>query len=140
MATFSGVQALVAAKTDNTVAFSDAEQTQSFEVSFEGNLQNIYQLGARETQEIKEGTIEIEGSFTRYFEGGNFSAMATTLILACQGSPQTEYWVAIFPEGDAAPKILISNCKMGPWTLGVDGVNGMTTVTIAFKGLAIAVT
>ena len=54
---YHGTQCKVAVKTDNTVAFGDWETTdkvQSVSFNFEGNLVDVYMLGDRDPQEIKE--------------------------------------------------------------------------------------
>lgn len=138
MVSYSGREALVAVKNANTVAYTDAAQVQSISFDFDGSLEDIHHLGSRLPKEIKEGTIAISGTIERLFESGNFSAMLTTLLLACQGNPLTEYWVAIFPKGDASIKIMMSNVKFGGWSFGVD-LAGNATETVTFRGLAIAV-
>jgi len=89
--TFSGREALVAVKDDNTVSYTDAQQVQSVSFDFDGSLEDIYQLGSRDPQEIKEGTIAISGTLERLFESGNFSAMGTSLLESCKGNPLTWY-------------------------------------------------
>ena len=138
MTTYHGTEALVAVDVDNGVAYTDADQVQSFSVTFDGSLEEIYQLGDRDPQEIKEGTISISGTIERLFETGNFSAAATTFCGMATDDPLDELWVALFPEGDASPKILISNCKFGGYSISVD-VNGNTVESASFSGLAIAV-
>ena len=138
MVTFSGRQALVAVDVDSGVAYTDADQAQSISIDFEGNLENIYQLGDRDPQEIKEGTIAISGTIERHFETGNFSSSGTTFCGMATDDPLDEFWVALFPEGDASPKILISNCKFGSYSISVD-VNGQVVERAGFNGKAIAV-
>ena len=142
MATFSGVQGKMAVDVDNGVAVADwatTDQVQSMSFDFEGNLTDVYMLGDRDPQEIKEGTIAISGTITRFFGTEDFSASATTFCGMATDSPLDEFWVALFPEGDAAPKILISNCKFGSYSVSLD-INGLLTETVGFHGLAIAVT
>ena len=138
MSTYSGRQAKVAVKTDNTVAYTDAAQVQSISIDYEGNLENIYMLGDRNPQEIKEGTIAISGTIERNFVTGNFSAAGTTFMMLAATNPPAEMWVALFPGGSASPKILVSNCKFGGYSVSVD-VNGMVTERATFSGKAIAV-
>lgn len=138
--TFSGRQALVGVDIDNGVAFGDADQVESIEIRHEQELTSIYQLGDTDPQEIKEGTIEIAGTITRKFETGNFSSCGMTMFAAAtESGVKTEFWIGLFPEGDAAPKILASNCKFSNWRLGVD-IAGITTESIDFKAKALALT
>lgn len=142
MATFHGTQAKIAVDVDAGVAHTDwlaTDQVQSMSFEFEGNLEDVYMLGARDPQEIKEGTIAITGTITRFFGTANFSAAATSFCGMATDSPLDEFWVALYPEGDDAPKILISNCKFGSYSISVD-VNGIVTESASFHGKAIAVT
>ena len=139
---FHGTQCKIAVDVDAGVAFGDwlaTDKVQSVSFDFEGNLADIYMLGDRDPQETKEGTIAISGTIERIFGSANFSASATTFCGMATDDPLDQFWVALFPEGDAAPKILISDCKFGGYSLSVD-VNGVVTETVAFHGLAIAVT
>ena len=136
--TFSGRQAVVAVKTDNTVAYTDKDQVQSVEVNHDQDLSEVYQLGDVDPQELKEGTIAIHGTITRLFETGNFSASGKTFFgCATETGVKTEFWVALFPEGDALPKILASNAKFHNWRTGVD-IGGNVTESIDFRALALA--
>ena len=137
-----GTQCKIAVDVDAGVAFGDwlaTDKVQSVSFDFEGNLVDIYMLGDRDPQETKEGTIAISGTIERIFGSANFSASATTFCGMATDDPLDQFWVALFPEGDAAPKILISDCKFGGYSLSVD-VNGVVTETATFHGLAIAVT
>ena len=141
MGAYHGTQAKIAVDVDNGVAFDDwavTDQVQSMSFDFEGNLTDVYMLGDRDPQEIKEGTIAISGTITRFFGTENFSASATSFCGMATDSPLDEFWVALFPKGDAAPKILVSNCKFGGYSISVD-VNGIVTETASFHGMAIAV-
>jgi hypothetical protein len=131
MVTYHGSQALVAIKTDNTVAFTDSDQAQSISHDFDGGLHYTRQLGSRSPYEVKEGHIGIRVSLTAFYETGNFSAAGESLLSLSMTS--TEVWVAIFPEGDASPKILLNNVKFGEHSFGQD-LDGETTITIS--GLA----
>lgn len=139
---YHGTQCKLAVDIDNGVAFGDwltTDRVQSVTFDFEGNLMDIYMLGDRDPQEIKEGTIAISGTIERIFGTTNFSASATTFMEMATADPLDEFWVALFPEGDALPKILISNVKFGGYSMTVD-TTGVVMETLAFHGLAIAVT
>lgn len=136
--TFSGRQAVVAVKNASDVAYTDKDQVESISIEHSQALEEVYQLGDTDPQELKEGTISFSGSITRKFETGNFSASGATFKDIATGSGvKTEYWIGLFPEGDALPKILASNCKFTNWRLGVD-IEGITTETIDFSALAVA--
>jgi len=141
LTTYSGREALVAVKTDNTVAYTDASQTQSVSFDFDGGLEEIYHLGSRDPQEIKEGSIAISGTISRLFESGNYSAAGMTfadMAIKDTAGVLTEMWIAIFPSGAATPKVVISNAKFGGYSISAD-IGGIVTESVTFRGLAIAV-
>lgn len=135
--TFHGTQAKVAAKTDNTVAYTDADQVETFSLDQEREILELYELGAAAAQELKEGKISISGSFGRKWEAASFSAMGATLQSIVQNA--TEAFVALFPEGDASPKILVSNCKFSRWHIETS-IDGMLMEAVDYKGLLIGIT
>lgn len=135
MTTYHGSEAKVAAKTDNTVAYTDADQVQTLSIDFDGGIHDIHELGTRDPQEIKEGHIGISGSLTRLFETGNFSAAGANLLDLAKAA--TEIFIALFPEGDASPKILVSNCKLGGWHL-TQSLDGETEISVDYRGKVIA--
>jgi len=136
--TFSGGQAKVAVKTDNTVAYTDADQVESISIDHSQPLTEVYQLGDVDPQELKEGTIAISGTITRKYETGSFSAAGMTFFaMATERGVKTEFWVALFPEGDALPKILASNAKFHNWRTAVN-IGGILTETVDFRALALA--
>jgi len=136
--TFSGRQAVVGVDINALVAYTDADQVESISIEHAQELTEIYQLGDVAPQELKEGTISISGTITRKYETGNFSAAAVPFNEMATAAVKIEYWVAIFPEGDAFPKVLISNCKFGNYSCGVD-IDGIFVETVDFKGLAFAI-
>lgn len=137
MTTYHGTEALFAVKTDNTVAYTDAAQIQTFSLDQASELLEIYELGGRAPVDLKEAKITITGDIKRHFETGNFSAAGATLQELVENA--TEVWCAIFPEGDAAPKILASNCKFFGWKIE-GGIDGMVIETAKYKGRAISIT
>ena len=128
----------MAVDVDSGVAFTDADQVQEVSVNHEQDLSEIYQLGDTDPQELKEGTIAISGSIRRKFETGNFSAAGMTFFaMATESGVKTEFWIGIFPEGDALPKILASNAKFHNWRSGTD-IDGDLEETVDFRALALA--
>ena len=137
--TFSGVQAKVAVKTDNSVAYSDHDQVESIDINHSQPLTEVYILGDVDPQELKEGTISISGTITRKYETGNFSAAGKTFFgIATESGVKTEFWVGLFPEGDALPKILASNVKFHNHRWNPLDVDGILTESVDWKGLALA--
>lgn len=136
--TFSGRQAVVAVDVDNGVAYTDKDQAQEISVNHEQDLTEVYQLGDVDPQELKEGTIAISGTIRRKFETGNFSSAGMTFFaMATETGVKTPFWIALFPEGDALPKILASNAKFHNWRSGV-GIDGDFEETVDFRALALA--
>ena len=141
MATFHGTESKLAVDVDAGVAVGDwltTDQVQSMSFEFEGNLTDVYMLGDRDPQEIKEGTIAISGSITRFFGIEAFSGSTTTFCGMATDSPLDEFWVCLYPEG-GADQILVSNCKFGGYSVSID-INGLLTETVSFHGKAIGVT
>ena len=139
---YHGTQCKLAVDVDAGVAFTDVlatDKVQSVSFDFDGSLMEVYMLGDRDPQEVKEGTIAISGTIERIFGSANFSASATTFCGMVTDDPLDELWVALFPEGDALPKILISNCKFGGYSLTAD-IGDVVKESATFHGLAIAVT
>ena len=140
--TFSGQQAIVAVKNAADVAYTDADQVESIDVNHEQDLTEIYILGDVDPQELKEGTIAISGTITRKYETGNFSASGKTFFdCATESGVKTEMWIALFPEGDALPKLLASNAKFHNWRLsGAEVGSEAVRESIDFRALALALT
>ena len=138
MGTYHGSQAKVAVKTANTVAYTDASPTTDLSIDFAGDLEEIYIHGNRNPQELKEGHIAISGSITRDLTTGNFSASGVKFLELANQAITVEFWVALFPEGDASPKILVANAKFSGYSLKAP-LKGVVQETVKFKGLALTV-
>jgi len=140
MATFSGTQAKLAisAAAPDEGDWLATDQVQSLSFEFEGNLTDVYMLGDRDPQEVKEGTIAISGTITRLFGTANFSGAGVPFMELVTTQPLVEWVVILLPDGTTPPEIEITGCKFGSYSLGVD-VNGLLTETASFHGLAIAV-
>jgi len=136
MTTYHGVQAKVGAKA-TTPAFTDADDVINFNLEQSRELIERYILGSEDPQELKAGKIAINGSFSKHFDGTNFSAMALTLKDLCDAG--TVCFFALFPEGDALPKIDCENAKVSRWRVEV-GLDGLVTETVDFRGLAVTIT
>ena len=138
---YHGTQCKVAVKT-TAPAFGDwlaTDKVQSVSFDFEGNLMDVYMLGDRDPQEVKEGTIAISGTIERIFGAATFSATAVPFMELATAAVLLGWEVALFPEGDALPKILITGVKFGGYSISVD-IGGLSTESCTFHGLAIAVT
>ena len=125
----------IAVKNANDVAYTDADATTDVSFEFGRQLDEVYIHGDPAPQELKSGHYTISGTITRDFETGNFSAAGATFFAMAQGT--TEYYVAIFPEGDASPKILMSKVKFNGYTIKTP-LKGTVQETCKFKGLTLA--
>lgn len=135
MTVYHGSQVKIAVKTANDVAFTDADATTDVSFDFDRELSEVYIHGDTAPQQLTAGHYAISGTITRDFETGNFSAAGMTFFAMAQGT--TEMYVAIFPEGDASPKILMSNVKFSGYSMKAP-IKGVVSETCKFKGLAMA--
>ncbi len=137
MVTYHGTQAKVAVKTADTVAYTDADGVTSLDFSYDQDVQGQYDLGSRMPQQLDSGNVKITGSITRRFETGNFSATGMTFFAMATGS--TAMFVALYPEGDAAPEILVLNAKFSNYKINTPQ-NGPVTESCSFEGLTATLT
>ncbi len=138
---YHGTQCKVVVKTANPL-FTDwltTDKVQSVSFDFEGNLTDIYMLGDRDPQEVKEGTIAISGTIERIFGTANFSATAVKFNELATAAVLLGWEVALFPEGDVLPKVTITGVKFGGWSMS-STLGGVVTESINFHGLAVAIT
>lgn len=135
MTVYHGTGVKVAVKTANDVAYTDADATTDVSFDFDRPLDEVYIHGDPAPQQLVSGHYTISGTITRDFETGNFSATGMTFFAMAQGT--AEMYVAIFPEGDASPKILMSNVKFSGYSLKCP-LKGVASETCKFKGLAMA--
>ena len=136
MTVYHGSQVKVAVKTANDVAYTDADASTDVSFEFNRDLEEVYIHGDPAPQELKSGHYSISGTLTRDFETGNFSASGMAFNVMAMGT--TEMFVAIFPEGDASPKILMSNVKFSGYTCK-GSLKGIVQETCKFKGLVLVV-
>ena len=136
MTTYHGVESLVAAKA-TTPAFTDADSVLDFRIDQGREPFTRYELGDPNPQEIKPGKIKISGGFSRHFDGTAFSAAGATLQAMVVAGTEMHY--ALFPEGDALPKIDVEDCKLSNWRIGAD-LDGLATESVDFEGLVVTIT
>ncbi len=111
---------------------------QSMTVNFEGNLTDVYTLGERDPQEVKEGTISISGTIDQLY-------VSRDLLGKFLGESDfykrlTDFTFKIYPNGDVGgqPVITLSNVKFGGGSISVD-IGGILAANVTYSGLAIAV-
>jgi hypothetical protein len=139
MSTYTGVQAKFAAKTDNTVAYTDVDDTLKVTIKTGRDVIERWKMGDSNVQEIKKGKKHVVAiTIERDYKGGNFSAIGTTLAAASQDDVTT-YYGALFPEGDASPKFLIGPGAFHDWELTAD-LDGTLKEKAEFEGTILAVT
>lgn len=136
MTTYHAVTAKVAAKT-TTPAYTDADSVLDFSINEGREPFTRYELGDENPKEIHAGKISISGSFSRHFDNTDFSASVKTLLeLVDEG---VAMHVALFPEGDATPKIDVEDAKFSNWRLEI-ALDGLVVETVDYVGLSLAAT
>lgn len=111
---------------------------QSMSIDFEGNLTDVYGLGDRDPQEIKEGTKSISGTIEQLY-------CSRDLIGKFLGESDfygrlTDFSFYLYPNGETGgqPEIKLSNVKFGGGSISVD-VGGIMAANVTFSGLVIAI-
>jgi len=111
---------------------------QSASIDFGGSLEDVYTLGSRNPQEIKEGSISIGGTIDQLY-------CSRDLIGKFLGERDfygllTDFSFYLYPNGETVgqPEIKLSNVKFGGGSISVD-VGGIMAANVTFKGLVIAV-
>jgi hypothetical protein len=139
MSTYHGIQGKFAAKTDNTVAYTDVDDTVEATITTGRDLIERWKMGDPDIQEILAGKKHpVEVTLRRHFKSGNFSSTGKSLAVLSQDGVVT-YYAAFFPEGDASPKLLIGAGGFYDWHLGAN-LDGIQEETAKFKGKALAIT
>lgn len=136
MVVYNGSQLKVAVKA-TTPAFSDATATTEIGFDFDKDLENVHIHGNAAPQELKSGHWKVSGTLTRNFETGNFSAAGVTFLAMCQGAVSMH--IAIFPEGDALPKIDMEDCLFSGWSIK-GTLKGIVQESCKFSGLLLTLT
>ena len=111
---------------------------QSASIDFEGSLEDVYTLGSRNPQEVKEGQISIGGTIDQLY-------CTRDLIGKFLGERDfygllTDFSFYLYPNKEVVgqPQIKLSNVKFGGGSISVD-VGGIMAANVTFKGLVIAV-
>jgi hypothetical protein len=136
MATYHGTQVKVAVKS-TTPAYTDAAATTDFTLNYDSDIVDVFAHGSRLPAELKDGHVKITGTLQRDFTTGNFSAAGVTFFAMATGV--TSFHIAIFPEGDALPKIDAEDCHFGGWSLKAP-LNGIVQESCKFEALLITPT
>jgi len=111
---------------------------QSASIDFGGSLEDVYTLGSRDPQEIKEGQKSISGTIDQLY-------CSRDLIGKFLGESDfyerlTDFSFYLYPNGEVGgqPEIKLSNVKFGGGSISVD-IGGIMAANVTFKGLVIAV-
>lgn len=136
---YHGVESKFAGKAADP-AFTDEAATDGVtEMSGEKtrDLVERHKLGSPDVQEIKPGKKHTSLDFGGDWQSEDFSAMAKRLDEAVDDGSSNDY--ALFPEGDAAPKIQFDDTVLSSWRIesnldglvryGVRGIGKTITVT-----------
>ncbi len=111
---------------------------QSMTIDFEGNLMDVYTLGERDPQEIKEGVKKISGTIDQLYASRD-------LIGKFLGESDfyerlTDFSFYLYPNGETGgqPEIKLSNVKFGGGSITVD-VTSILAANVTFSGLLLEV-
>jgi len=111
---------------------------QSASIDFDGALEEIYHLGSRSPQEIKEGPITISGTIEQLYTSRD-------LIGKFLGDKDffdtlTDFTFYLYPNGETTgqPQIKLENVKFGGGSLSVD-IGGIMAASVTYKGLVMEV-
>jgi hypothetical protein len=136
MVTYHGSQLKVAVKA-TTPAYGDATATIEFSWDWARDKEIVYKHGDPAPQEIKSGHWAITGSITRKYEQGNFSAAGVTFAAMAMGVISMH--IAVFPEGDALPKLDIEDALFNGYSMKAP-LKGLIEESAKFDGLLVTVT
>ncbi len=110
---------------------------QSVTINFEGSLTDVYTLGDRDPQEIKEGIKSISGTIEQLY-------VSRDLIGKFLGESDfyerlSDFTLILFPSGEVAgPYIKLTNVKFGGGSINV-GIDGILAANVTFSSLAVEV-
>ena len=127
--------ALKVATSEGGLVGATAEaQVQSVSPSHSGSLEEVYAIGSRSPQELKEGKIAIALKIDVNYVAG--SAWPGRAGVGATGA-LTTYYVGVYPKGysGALPKIVLQG-KFGDYSLSMD--MGILKESVSFKGVAMA--
>jgi hypothetical protein len=136
MVVYNGPQLKVAVKS-TTPAYTDATATTEIGFDFDKDVEVVYKHGDPAPQEIKGGHWKVSGTLTRNFETGNFSAAGVTFFAMCYGT--TPMHIAIFPEGDALPKLDMEDCVFSGYSIK-GNLKGVLVESCKFTGMLMTLT
>ena len=136
---YHGVESKFAAKA-SAPAYTDEAATDGVtEVSGETtrDLVERHKLGTAAVQEVKAGKRHASIEFGGDWNGADFSAMAMRLEEAVVAGSSMDY--ALFPEGDAAPKIQWDDVILGSWRVET-GLDGLLRYSVRGQGKSVTIT
>ena len=136
---YHGVQSKVAAKSADP-AYTDEAATDGvteFSAETSRDLIERHKLGAAAVQEVKAGKRHASLAFGGDWNGTDFSALATRLEEAVVDGSTNDY--ALFPEGDATPKIQVDDVLLGTWRIECN-LDGLVRYSVTGMGESITVT
>jgi hypothetical protein len=110
---------------------------QGVNIDFAGDLEDVYELGNRAPQELKEGHTSISGTIEALYITRDL--LGKTLGISDYYQRLTDYSFYLFPNGETVgqPRIKLSNVKFSGGSLKV-GLKALVAINVTYKGLALA--
>lgn len=132
-----GWEGAIRVDTDNDLSdVSDEDEVQSIAPTHGASIEEVYEIGSREPQALKEGNIEIGLDITANYVAG--SSWPTRAGVGSTGA-HTEYYVGIYPEGYDTDNVeILLQGKFSDWSLDITQ-DGVLRETVSFVGIAITV-
>lgn len=110
---------------------------QNVSMEFEGELTEIFELGSRNPQELKEGKIKLGGTIGQLYCSRDI--IGKVIGISDFYKRLADFSFYLYPGGAGAgkPYIKMSNVKFGKGSLKAD-INSMMALDVEYKGLAMA--
>ena len=111
---------------------------QSASIDFDGGLEEVYKLGSRSPQEIKEGQKTLSGTIEQLYTSRDL--IGKFLGESDFYKKLADFTFYIYPNGETAgqPQIKLENVKFGGGSISVD-VGSIMAARVTYKGLAVSV-
>jgi len=111
---------------------------QSVSIEYEGNLENVYKLGNRNPQEIKEGQIAISGTIGQLY--ADRALMGSFLGLSDLYQKLASHTLYLYPNGETTgqPMLKVGGVKFSGGSISVE-VGNILAADVNYSGLMLAV-
>lgn len=118
---------------------TDEVGVQSVSYNFGNNVEELFHLGARLAQQLKEGLINITLDITSHYQSTDATNWSAKAGVGSSGA-LTEYYIGIYLNGATAtePEIRLFG-KFQDYDVGVGGPDSVAIETMSFVASAIVV-